>query len=1794
MLFLCLVRCHNTISSFSHASQFADRVFAVRWPSAFRLVGLVPLLYSVFAITFANFIQFHAAYWIARIGVAIRFAEAQNPGPCQTEDVKIRFCITNPTSLALKSDTYHELMKTHVCDVVTCSETSATESTQRHFAKEMKKHGKKVIWSPAVSPLRTTVTGQLDGRGQASGVAAITSMPIRHARLKTPDEWCTSTRFIHTILKLGEAHVQMMVIYCRPAGSQQATLFNQSLMDMALGQARLVPLPLLILGDFNANPADMSCWPQLQAEGFQHLAGLYDRMYSCPMPPSCKGVTNPDTAILCPVLARMVCDIQVLSSEWFATHAPVVFRIRVPQGRIFRNRMRFPRSFAELGLHQSEIDQAAETICNNADPQTLEDWGSLVEKVFDKAVADSHPTLESLPRSFRGRCKMGGVVKCPIHSPVRKASDGDFEPTTEVLTMKTQRMIKQLRRLDSLFHRLTKLEKQGPHTALTMVELKQEWQAIQKCTAFGMPFLFWTQGCHELALPAWPLPTAAWINDVRQHVKLETEHRLYMDAKLLRDKNKYFRELDKQNHNKHAYACVRGPGNPPITEMGANVSFEALAVPTEQPGVFELYADSAEIQALTFDSRVVLADQGAKIVSIHAHFAVVEMHDLKNTLEEQVVVKQNQFVIEPEKIVERLNDFWMPLWQRDLHDLSFLEHEETQDFRTILDVVPALPHFEVDMLDSELWMRAIRRLKAHSARGCEKISAQELKMLPLKLVQLLAQVMGKYERGFPADFMIGMTAPLAKTMEIPKNSQTRPISILPQLYRLWAMVACRQIAQHMSKYITKDVTGLLSQRGSADMAYGFQFHLEKSKSRHSSLSGVTLDLIKCFNNVKWRFGYMMLRHLGLPKALMVQWMASIGHMTRVWLLQGEVFSAGVPSTGFPEGDCWSVLIMIGIANAWCHYMRSSCVREGMILSAYADNWAWIMSQPQDHSVALNATVSLASTAGLALDFDKTWFWCTHVEEVDTVKQQLALVPNGEKIKQKTSASDLWHQMQYSGNAQKGITSERMEKGIRRLQRLKHMPQDIDVKEILLRTSILPAAFYGCTIRPPASDAIEHFRSLAARALLGDGHSLNPAIALLCTQGGILDPEVWIILQVIRSARNFLLKSDAQAREDFLWMASRFRGALHNVKGPASCLAFCLRKLDWQIDKHGGVHVTAFLNFNLLHCSFQRFARFVTQAWQEQHVMMHSQRTKWFNMPDICRRDTVATLAHFSAKQRVALLRELAGGFQLSSQKAKWLPEVDDKCAYCEAIDSREHRLLQCPVGQHVREQYQPTIHNLEEHGSLIAQFPFATVHPGFEAMQLIAFNAPQPIWGDAISEHVHDMIARNVDLHWFTDGSCFNPSSPLTRYSAFAVVLDLCETNMERKHFACCYNSVEQLTCFQTAITARTSGEQDILRAEMQAIAAIMMQFGEGAIHTDSQGALDLMMVALHATTPLEFAACEHMDILYRVWSQRSSIHNNLFKVKAHVAPQHVDDDLQRYWTLGNAVVNDLAKFACEHLQPAFVSAMNEMHRDAQNNMAMLSDVFSLHLELQATRAIADKEHKGDAAKVQHTHEILMMAFSDWKVEPCRIISSVHDTRFLEHSSFGEHLARATLEWIRCLKWPMEGDTSKGPMGYSTGISWIEMAMSWMFFHTEYVPILRKDDRGVKRLIQPSCPSDAQDASLTLAETGTMVQKMIDNLEALLPETLLFPCKRGKVSSLYHQGSKVFVQGLKMRPQLPNQCQVAKELQRLFNTAPKPLQATPTIPAEMDTRVVFQGSWIFRQDRAKLKMKLVRKIRAEN
>ena len=1366
-----------------------------------------------------------------------------------------------------------------------------------------------------------------------------------------------------------------------------------------------------------------------------------------------------------------------------------------------------------------------------------------------------------------------------------------LKPCTEVLTISTRRKVTQVRRLESLVRRLQKVEKESTLSEKTCSELKKEWHAISRSHCFGAPFLHWLMRWPGTCWPDWPLPTADWTYHALQVTRYHTEIALKQDATIQQRKAEFARALDKTSNSKKAHATVRGPGLPRVTEIGRKVSLQAMIVPENTGMQHTAFADHVELADIEMHYPLAVGKFSCKLLQIHEDYVVFQSHEPVHEWEENTTLCQHQFIISPAELAQQLDGFWKPIWQRDDDNFDFVHQTpEMLGFQHLLANIPPHPEIQIQPDDKDSWQKAIKKLKANSARGTDLISAQELKMLPWVFIQRLATILASYPEGFPKDFMHGLVCPLSKTEEIPMPNQTRPITLLPQLYRLWAAVMTEQATRILCQWIPLDVTGLLPGRGANATAYATQFAIEQARHKHAKVSGVTLDLIKCFNCIRWDFGFHALCALGFPKKVLLIWIGSLRALTRHWLLQNQTFEAGPGTTGFPEGDQFSVLVMVSVATAWCTYARGQLIAQhSTTISAYADNWSWTLDLVDNHLPMVKATLEITQSAGVAIDWHKTWSCATCKSTAAAIQEYVQQCLPGQKIQHKASAADLGFQLQYSGRNTLGIMTSRMQKGFKRLERLQAMPHQLTVKEIMLRTSIYPATLHGSEIKPPSGEHLQTLRSKAAHALFGSCNSLSPAIALACTNKTILDPEYWLIFKSLITARSFWLYQKPDSAMAFFKICSQFRGSLQQVHGPAAALAYMLDHINWKLDSQGKLQVTAFLAFPLLHMSVNRIARFLQDAWMDKLVIMHSARTKWYHFPDIACTETVNVLAKFPDPKRWLLIREIAGAYQTAAQKKRWLSTATGMCEHCQQEDSRIHRLLECPIGSDARAQYQSVINQWQEDESLMPAFPVVTVHPDLEAMQLVLFHQAPPIWGQAILELVENMQQDETQMHWFTDGSCSHPSDPHARHAAFAIVLDLCTTDEQRCLIAEQTHDDHATPSFQVACVARCQGEQDILRAETAAIICIAEKIGQGIIRSDSQVAISNIQRTLQAATVKDFLMCEHFDLLFHLWCIRDRVNITLRKVKSHQNIKNIHDPLLKYWSIGNNYVDRVAQHACLHMESDFVSKMDQIHRDNEKDKADLENIFHLHLELQDVRARASANKDSGDKVTRHDYRSLQNAYSSWLVIDTPYSFQEADLQFLQHSSFGEAMATLTYNWLRQLVWPA---TDNGPLNCKTGITWVELSLSWMFYNKQFVPCLRKDHLGIMRLCFVSGYQAAKERGMSFTECGTMIQKMIDNTCASLPQQII-PANlvRGKVSSLYRLGSNRWHQGFSVRPQMPCQDKVVQLLANTFSGCMQGLNGTPEVPVELGSDSVGKGTWAHRVSLAKTAMVKTRKSR---
>ena len=97
---------------------------------------------------------------------------------------------------------------------------------------------------------------------------------------------------------------------------------------------------------------------------------------------------------------------------------------------------------------------------------------------------------------------------------------------------------------------------------------------------------------------------------------------------------------------------------------------------------------------------------------------------------------------------------------------------------------------------------------------------------------------------------------------------------------------------------------------------------------------------------------------------------------------------------------------------------------------------------------------------------------------------------------------------------------------------------------------------------------------------------------------------------------------------------------------------------------------------------------------------------------------------FSDSDRRQLLRELAGAFQLESQKLHWTDDSTGNCPFCKEPDSRRHRLVECAAFEDVRIPFQVTLRQMEAEGFCFDEHAVIHYHPDQHFNHLLHFQQP--------------------------------------------------------------------------------------------------------------------------------------------------------------------------------------------------------------------------------------------------------------------------------------------------------------------------------------------------------------------------------------------------------------------------------------------------------------------------------------
>ena len=1571
--------------------------------------------------------------------------------------------IINPTTVLNKA---HAILDRQA-DLYFLAETAAVERTQHQVARQLRQRKFQSVWSPPVASHQHGDSAGPSLRGCAVGSAVWSRFPLRPPFRGLAPQVAATQRVCVAYSRIGALHFRCLAVYGWPANHSQAKQLNEALLQHVLDLVADGGVPTVIAGDFNIRPQALPCWPAFQALGFQEVHEFWQNRGHPALPPTCKGATFNDTALLPPVLLGLLVRASVdVTSFDFDAHAPLRLEFQWPTHSPCSSVWRKPRCWMEFAPEALKVHQAYQASAGCLDEviaagssaddvdSAFQSWACLLEDAVDHALAEQHqqdpiryPTGH-LPKTHRGRCVYRQIRQRPCPAAAKQARHGDFDPPEEAITVQSRARTKQVRRLRSFLSSVQAANRRGDGTTPSVrLQLENEWQAICRARGYGPSFVQWLLAFDHFDVFYSPRPEVLfcappeeWLREVIELVQHDCCAIVRQEARHRQALFRFRNHLDeKSNSSRAAFAALRPRARPPFTAIPVQETQEARLHSASGPrvgwyAVPEPRSFQTQIPLSTVHGPVMILgeaedDQAGPLLQL-AFLTVPSLPD-------QVVLHQDTEASSAAELNRQFMKFWHPIWARDRG--ASLQEDAWPHF--LAELPPAPPecrHFELDLLDLDLWREHACKLKVRSATGYCGFSNRALRWLPDGPLWHLAQIFAMSSRcGFPAHLARATVHTLAK-VDVPQGMKDgRPITVFSNLYRLWSSLCSRSLLRAWAEWLPAAVAGSVPGRSVRDVSLAIQLQVEAALLDRQALAGISVDIIKCFNQIPRAPLTRLLRHLGVPDTVLSLWADFLSKALRHAVFLEEIGLPVGSTTGVPEGCPLSVLCMVAL----CWYLAEQPRPADAALFTYVDNLSWTACCPASLQCVLETAIRFCRSLLLPIDWNKSFAWATASKLHRWLEgaAQLVLPPEA-KLKVVKGAKDLGVMFRFRAKGSPGAVASRFEEGRRRLRQLQGMCRPLLCKARLIQSSIWPATFYGMEASAISTAAVQGLRSAAAHAMLGDHSAMSPILALSAITPVVDDPAVFLLAQAICALQRQLKLQPASGEK---WL-NRTIAALADKRtcsiGPATGLAQLLKQSDWSLHQDGLAKGPGHVWFSVRHSPARTIRAALRQAWREQvpAAVAHRNGMRFSGVP--APHLTHKALQSFDAGAQVHLARIVAGALLSGAAKATWDPLQSSACPMCGALDTKHHRLLHCPATEQARRPFQALLDVIAQETPEWFHCPFPGSHAAEPFLRLLWRS--RAVIAPAIVPAAPPSLEAAGEVHLFTDGTCANPVCPEARHAAWAVILYVGPWPFQQEWV---HNTAANLrnmaTWFVVVAQGVVPGLQTISRAEVLALcqaAWVSKQFEQGTatLWTDSLTALRLARGLQGGEHRQHHFAS---DILSQVPEElfRSV---KLRKIAAHKQTTSVPDNLVLP-TLGNHLADNAAKNArmqdlatavdtCEEIAAHSREQFDRFLGYCQYQMALLQVTKPLQQALVVEQRL-----------VYHDDDMLLPAvMSRWmglQTEPVSDeVEAAAGMLLQAEMSYAGKLEK----WCRLLQWP----SAETPLQPFAGITYLELMFSFV------------------------------------------------------------------------------------------------------------------------------------------------------
>ena len=1631
---------------------------------------------------------------------AFRFGEALHPGP-----ELITIGTVNPTQIFMKEECFPKLSNNSHA-IWACSETSHTTVSRSIATQRFRRLGFNSVWSTDNEPLDVN-RGVL--RGRAAGTCILSSIPMRASHHHLMQDVKLLRRYSEAVIQLTPNTTLLIISLYGPANGR--SLVNpdavlHTLAAVAFERAASFQGPAIIAGDLNVNLDEVPHWQSMESRGWKDLHVESALKWDHPLEATCKNQRHSfllGNAFVVPALHQC----RVKETFDFAMHPTLFAEFHLPffnqcipfwslpkstDGLLFDEDLLTERANLKFEATATDIQDALRSRDTEA---AFRHFVNAFEFVYSGAVVNSIGEQVKFPRACLGRIKSLPFVKKPLSPPVcRNGRSGDIQPLELQVSVELRRLLKQVRRLQSLKFQILALQRNS--TIQSQQQCQELWDAILAAKGFAGGFPRWIVDFCGFFVPL-NLPHLEYVDalfdEVYQHYKT-VSNRFFLEKRRNRRRSIV---LDIQRGGAQMFKEIRGPLDPPLDTIATMVTEPILRQRWPKEGKDTIICANPE-HSLCLNEPLTFQGQTVDIAEISG--SKIHLQETVRLRTTDFTVTQCQRTSDPTRMHKLAADAWGTRWNRDSPED---EWPDLPNFMTCLADCPSLPYED---FQKEKWLPIIRSIPKRSARGSCAFTKTELLVMPASMMDSLFDLLRAFENGlhWPMRWAIARITCLRKGEDPSSPLQMRPITIMSRIYRCWSNYRSKQVLAHLAKLLPPQVAGTTG-KVSADMLAALTLvEVQVGQTAHNPRFGAVLDLQKCYDSIPQKPMLQILSAVGIPSQYITGLSMIFADLRKTFDFQGTTGPLMHSSTGLVQGCSLSVTCMCAltlIASANLKHLTE------VIPIFFADNWSVIAKNVPDLKIALEILEKFANCLKMTFSVPKSWLWTSQPKLTKTITE---ISLQGTVIPVKARAVDLGCDISYHAVCSRTQLKKRVAKAKTRLKTIQKKRLPFKFRRTAAKLSGQGAAMYATELVYITPAIWHQMRKATAEAInLSKGGSSS--YISVAAMDPTLDPQFRGALRRVKFWRKFL--GMFPCHRD--WFLEKIASNANKKYSVAASFRNSFFDIGWTCQPNGILQHTTGLKFSWIHASGSFIRKMLIKSWG--HFMMKQiQHRKFVDMLD-CDLAIQTKVFDSLCSQQQGLFLTYCSGKHITGDFLSKFAGGDELCPFCQQVDSRWHRIHECVELHDLRQPFLPTIRWLVRQPTATTHFGLCPNNLDFLIKRMrtnnghLVCNIPEP----------DDFIP-----HVFTDGSACHQEHWEYTFAAGAFV------SFPAQHV---YIQSEQ---FGLALPGH---DHSSFRGESYAILLALNRFWKPNLYSDCQAVVSLLqrMLAARNLGCIHFT-CNHWDIWGLVWAHilaRPPDTVHITKVPAHCDFKQMDPNSHSHWlAFCNDAVDQVAKKTCKD---AFRPLLGQAEKQIEQRKQIIEHLRNLALFVCQ---IAEKFFALSKAESVPVVELVQQDFSD--LIPGGVIEQLDCSLpedVITACPFSPRFAQAVVQWACALRWPSH-DAPVEP------ISLLELYVDWCLFSDLTAPILVP----VEGLSKPQYKfrDESVVADTTLQTMSVQSHTWTRMMRWFVPKIpALQHIRFQQCRSLRRMGYCLWHLGLSSRPELTHSTLAFEMLARYFHTS---------------------------------------------